>query len=116
MGTHISIPKGCTGTYLWGADEISKMQVGNRRSNEAFGGDAIPTPPPDASDATLTSFLRDKYERRRWAVRKAASAPPSLEDHPDLISFPDDAFEPTPPAIAAAGGGADVDFFGSWGL
>merc|ERR1719354_322963 len=26
IGTHISIPKGCTGTYLWGPDELENMR------------------------------------------------------------------------------------------
>ena len=39
LGTHISKPKGCSGTYLWGSDELVRMrEVGNARANEIYGG------------------------------------------------------------------------------
>merc|ERR1712113_263893 len=38
VGTHITKVKGCTGTYLWGPDEIERMrEVGNERAAEIFG-------------------------------------------------------------------------------
>lgn len=38
LGTHISKPKGLTGTYLWGPDEFARMkEVGNTRSNDIWG-------------------------------------------------------------------------------
>ena len=100
LGTHVSKPKGCTGTYLWGDDELASMARGNVAANRALGGDAIEVP-LDPSDAVLRAFLVDKYDWKKWAPR----AP---EPAPDLISFDDD--EP-PPAPAAA-----PDFFGSYGL
>mmetsp|Transcript_2577 Transcript_2577/g.6623 ORF Transcript_2577/g.6623 Transcript_2577/m.6623 type:complete len:178 (+) Transcript_2577:78-611(+) len=70
LGTHISIPKGATGTYLWGADELRAMEVnGNAKSNENLGGDRIPTP-DGTSDHAMLEHIRDKYERRRWAQRQ----------------------------------------------
>ena len=29
LGTHVSKPKGCTGTYLWGDDELASMARGS---------------------------------------------------------------------------------------
>ncbi|KAH8059058.1 hypothetical protein SO694_00057250 [Aureococcus anophagefferens] len=100
LGTHVSKPKGCTGTYLWGDDELASMARGNAAANRALGGDAIEVP-PDPSDAVLRAFLVDKYDRKKWAPR----AP---EPAPDLLSFDDD--EPPPPPAATP------DFFGSYGL
>merc|ERR1711881_306090 len=40
LGTHISKPKGCTGTYLWGPDELQAMRPGNRAANNALRGDS----------------------------------------------------------------------------
>mmetsp|Transcript_93282 Transcript_93282/g.241120 ORF Transcript_93282/g.241120 Transcript_93282/m.241120 type:complete len:287 (-) Transcript_93282:391-1251(-) len=38
MGTHISKVKGCMGTYLWGPDEVARMeQVGNRVAEAQYG-------------------------------------------------------------------------------
>jgi hypothetical protein len=48
MGTHVSKVKGCTGTYLWGPDEIAQMQeLGNREALRLYG--SAPVPAPDAS-------------------------------------------------------------------
>mmetsp|Transcript_9385 Transcript_9385/g.12522 ORF Transcript_9385/g.12522 Transcript_9385/m.12522 type:complete len:231 (-) Transcript_9385:411-1103(-) len=69
LGTHISKPKGCTGTYLWGPDEIARMQeVGNKRATQLYGG-VEEIPHVDASDEEWFNYLKDKYERRKFMSR-----------------------------------------------
>ncbi|KAJ8605586.1 hypothetical protein CTAYLR_000018 [Chrysophaeum taylorii] len=76
LGTHVSVPKGCTGTYLWGPDEVQAMiENGNAKSNARLGGERIPRPPPGASDDVMVRHLKDKYERRVWAVAPASPPP-----------------------------------------
>ena len=91
LGTHISKPKGCTGTYLWGPDELDAMRPGNRAANRALLGDPAARLTPDVSDAALREHLVDKYEKKRWA-------PPAVQppEPPDLMTFDDP---------SAAGGG-----------
>mmetsp|Transcript_15818 Transcript_15818/g.21706 ORF Transcript_15818/g.21706 Transcript_15818/m.21706 type:complete len:194 (-) Transcript_15818:358-939(-) len=70
LGTHISKPKGCTGTYLWGPDEIAQMQeMGNERANSIYGG-VKERPHNDASHEQWLEFLRDKYERRKFIPKQ----------------------------------------------
>ena len=97
LGTHISKPKGCTGTYLWGPDELDAMRPGNRAANRVLGCDP-PRLTPDVSDAALREHLIDKYEKKRWAP---AVRPP---EPPDLMTFD----EPPPPP--------EEDFFASFGV
>ena len=101
LGTHISKPKGCTGTYLWGPDELAAMRPGNRAANIALLGDPAARLTPDVSDAALREHLVDKYEKKRWA-------PPSIQppEPPDLMTFDDE--EPPPPP--------EEDFFASFGV
>merc|ERR1712232_623060 len=43
LGTHISKPKGCTGTYWWGPDELENMKtIGNTEARKIYG-DKVPT-------------------------------------------------------------------------
>ena len=97
LGTHISKPKGCTGTYLWGPDELDAMRPGNRAANKILGCDP-PRLTPDVSDAALREHLIDKYEKKRWAPPAQPSEPP------DLMTFD----EPSPPE--------EEDFFASFGV
>ena len=99
LGTHISKPKGCTGTYLWGPDELDAMRPGNRVANRVLGCDP-PRLTPDVSDAALREHLIDKYEKRRWAP---PSQPP---EPPDLMTFDDEELPPPP----------EEDFFASFGV
>ncbi|CAB9527719.1 with coiled-coil, ANK repeat and PH domain-containing protein [Seminavis robusta] len=71
IGTHISKPKGCTGTYLWGPDEIAQMQnIGNKRAAQIYGAaSADERPSPNASDATWRKFLVEKYQQKKYAPR-----------------------------------------------
>ena len=70
LGTHISKPKGCTGTYLWGVDEVKRMKdIGNERANQLYGGkEALKhLPSPDATHDQWLQYFKDKYIKRRWA-------------------------------------------------
>lgn len=76
VGTHITKMKGCSGTYLWGPDEIEKMQtVGNYRADEIYGVKKVS---PDASKEEKQRFLMDKYVNCLSSNVVAAVAPTSL--------------------------------------
>lgn len=79
IGTHISKPKGCTGTYLWGPDEIAQMTaIGNTRAAQLYGAtSAGERPPPDATDATWRNFLIEKYEQQHFAPAASLQQPES---------------------------------------
>ena len=67
IGTHISKPKGCTGTYLWGPDEVEQMRaVGNDRVNVTYGGSGD-RPPASASDFEWREFIMNKYSNGVFA-------------------------------------------------
>lgn len=71
LGTHISKPKGCTGSYLWGPDEMANMRrIGNARAAEIYGG-ADQRPPRDASDAVWLKYLEEKYVQKKFAPKHA---------------------------------------------
>lgn len=73
LGTHISKPKGCTGTYLWGQDELARMrEVGNARANEMYGGSSE-RPSHNAPDSEWLEFLRQKYDERKFALPHKAN-------------------------------------------
>jgi hypothetical protein len=66
LGTHISKPKGCTGTYLWGPDEIARMrEIGNAKAAEIYGG-IKERPSDNASDATWLEYLKQKYAEKNF--------------------------------------------------
>merc|ERR1712146_544329 len=59
VGTHITKMKGCTGTYLWGPDELDKMKsIGNRKADVLYGSNKVS---PDASKAEKQRFVESKY-------------------------------------------------------
>jgi len=61
VGTHITKVKGCTGTYLWGPDELEKMQTaGNQGGNSRYGAKKID---PDASKQQKQRYVVEKYEK-----------------------------------------------------
>eukprot|EP00401_Gymnodinium_catenatum_P031576 CAMPEP_0117485794 /NCGR_PEP_ID=MMETSP0784-20121206/15147_1 /TAXON_ID=39447 /ORGANISM="" /LENGTH=234 /DNA_ID=CAMNT_0005280389 /DNA_START=79 /DNA_END=783 /DNA_ORIENTATION=+ len=71
VGTHVTKMKGCTGTYLWGPDEVEKMQtVGNRRADDVYGSRKIS---PDASKELKQRFVTDKYTRTAAEASKRPS-------------------------------------------
>jgi hypothetical protein len=70
VGTHISKVKGCTGTYLWGPDELEKMQTsGNRAAEEVYGSKKVD---PGASKEQKQRYVVDKYERRCFASKQTS--------------------------------------------
>ena len=81
LGTHVSVPKGCTGTYLWGPDEIASMtKLGNERARSVWG--VGPRPARDAPDAEWQLFVTDKYVLRRFAPAPGANGPPATTSAP----------------------------------
>lgn len=74
LGTHISKPKGLTGTYMWGPDEIAHMnEVGNTRANMIYGG-IDERPAKDAPDAVWLQYIRQKYEEQKFVPQQKAFA------------------------------------------
>ncbi|TPX30174.1 hypothetical protein SeMB42_g07962 [Synchytrium endobioticum] len=62
LGTHISKIKSIT-LDSWTPEQIQVMQqMGNKRVNEKYLGNAS-VAPPSVSDADLETFIRNKYER-----------------------------------------------------
>jgi len=81
VGTHITKVKGCTGTYLWGPDELEKMQtVGNNVGEEVYGVEKVS---PDASKEVKQRFVVDKYEKRLFA-RKTFPIPSERASQPAI--------------------------------
>merc|ERR1711972_219792 len=65
VGTHVTKVKGCTGTYLWGPDELEKMQTaGNCFADQKYGSNKVS---PDASKEEKQQFVTDKYAKLRFA-------------------------------------------------
>ena len=78
LGTHISCPKGCNGTYLWGPDEIEHMrEIGNKRAAEELYGNYIPPgiSKNDPNCQKWKQYLTDKYVNKKYAPTKHHSAP-----------------------------------------
>lgn len=97
VGTHISKVKGCSGTYLWGPDEIARMQeVGNANAEALYGSDA-PKPAPSASKEERVELCRRKYEQRHCA--KSSSAVKAVRPTPPP-SAPVPKPEAPPPTVA----------------
>lgn len=66
VGTHITKVKGCTGTYLWGPDELEQMQkVGNVSAESIYGSKKVS---PDASKTEKQQYVLDKYDKRLFAI------------------------------------------------
>ena len=120
IGTHISKPKGCTGTYLWGPDEIQAMQnMGNDRANQLYGSDRHQRPSAVSSTEEWRTFLTNKYQ----SVAKCQSAVGSdsmrvapHQEPADLIAFDD-----TPLALQAdskdtSPDSLKLDFFAEFGV
>merc|ERR1719217_2063781 len=67
VGTHVTKVKGCTGTYLWGPDELEQMrQMGNTGADRKFGAKKIS---PDAGKELKQSYVIDKYDRLAFASK-----------------------------------------------
>merc|ERR1712217_554991 len=68
LGTHVSKVKGCRGTYLWGPDEIARMQeMGNAAMGAECGNSSASRPAQTATKEERMEICRRKYEQRVWA-------------------------------------------------
>jgi hypothetical protein len=75
MGTHISLPKGCTGTYMWGPDEIERMAaIGNTKAARMYGGDDQ-RPAKTAPDSQWRQYIVDKYEHGKFMPKHPIHSP-----------------------------------------
>lgn len=65
--------KGCTGTYLWGPDELEKMQtIGNHKADEIYGDRKVS---PGASKEEKQRYVESKYSKLAFAGRTKTAAP-----------------------------------------
>merc|ERR1712113_1144383 len=77
VGTHITKIKGCTGTYLWGLDEIERMQtIGNAVAETVYGTDKIC---PTASKQQKQKYVETKYTDKRSISNRVADVAPSRQ-------------------------------------
>mmetsp|Transcript_45109 Transcript_45109/g.114395 ORF Transcript_45109/g.114395 Transcript_45109/m.114395 type:complete len:311 (+) Transcript_45109:63-995(+) len=86
LGTHISKVKGCSGTYLWGKDELASMErLGNARVAALIGAScgASPRPAPEATKEARMRLASEKYDRNAALACPAAvpSLPPQVAAH-----------------------------------
>jgi len=88
LGTHISLPKGCTGTYWWGPDEIEQMKTkGNAHAKVEFGG-SKPSKSFNKDDALRwKQYLTDKYVHKKFATAANPSLSASAEQRGDPASI-----------------------------
>ncbi|CAK0852999.1 unnamed protein product [Prorocentrum cordatum] len=80
VGTHISVVKGCSGTYLWGPDELARMRdMGNAHAETLYGHRHKPLP-ESASKEDRVKACEFKYGKgpaaATAAAAPAAQAPP----------------------------------------
>jgi len=81
LGTHISKPKGCTGTYWWGPDELENMRaIGNERASRIYGS-TIPPGLTPGDTMGWRKYITDKYVHRKYDPSSSAakSKPPDSE-------------------------------------
>jgi len=96
VGTHVTKVKGCTGTYLWGPDELEKMRtMGNRHGDEVYGSEKVN---PDASKEQKQRFVVEKYEKRSF-VGKPMPAKTALPNPRDVRA---DQQQPDKPVVREA--------------
>merc|ERR1712072_1450452 len=80
VGTHVTKVKGCTGTYLWGPDELEKMKtVGDHGADGLYGAEKID---PSASKEQKQRYVVEKYEKRSLAG-KSTSTQASMNASPN---------------------------------
>lgn len=85
IGTHISKVKGCTGTYLWGPDEIARMQeLGNLVAVTTYG--IAPLPNSNDSKEVRLRLCRQKYEQHCWAQRQISTTNTVVVREPNTLS------------------------------
>jgi len=80
VGTHITKVKGCTGTYLWGPDELERMQtVTKEGANKKYGSKKVD---PAANKEQKQRYVVDKYEKLSF-VNQHCPAPCLVHAKPD---------------------------------
>ena len=95
MGTHVSLPKGCTGSYLWGPDEIEQMErTGNGKAALIYGG-GDHRPNATAPDSEWFQFIVDKYEHGKFKPK--AKNPPLFVQSPGTSTTRKSLSSPTSP-------------------
>lgn len=68
LGTHISKPKGCTGTYWWGPDELENMKtIGNAGARRIYGNKVPTGLTPTSNPMEWRKYLTDKYMHKKYA-------------------------------------------------
>jgi len=95
VDTNVTKVKGCTGTYLWGPDEIAKMQtVGNSVADEVYGAKKIS---PDAPKEQKRQYVLNKYQcktaadgENRVALTQSVSEPTAAAAVPAPVVKPSD--------------------------
>jgi hypothetical protein len=91
IGTHITLPKGCTGTYLWGPDEIERMAaIGNTKAARMYGGDDK-RPAETAPDSQWKQYILDKYKHGKFMPKypiHSTTVPPAASRKGVLNSSP----------------------------
>jgi len=89
LGTHISKPKGCSGTYLWGPDEIEQMkQIGNAIAAARYGGATAQTE-PNATKERRLELCRRKYEQGSAVAPVVSKVPVLLPAAAPLQQWPE---------------------------
>mmetsp|Transcript_29022 Transcript_29022/g.52865 ORF Transcript_29022/g.52865 Transcript_29022/m.52865 type:complete len:220 (-) Transcript_29022:129-788(-) len=78
VGTHISKVKGCTGTYLWGPDELEKMAAGNLAAERLYGAEKVD---PAASKEEKQRYVTQKYTR---PLADVSTPPPAVMQQEDV--------------------------------
>jgi len=110
LGTHISKVKGCSGTYLWGKDELASMErLGNARVATLIGASrgAWPRPAPEATKEARMRLASEKYDRNAEPACPATvpTPPPQVAAHvpaPKSQRSSTSRPQPTPQPRAAA--------------
>lgn len=94
LGTHISLPKGCTGTYWWGEDEIQHMKThGNFRAKQVYG-DPKPQVGVTKDDPTKwKQFLNEKYVQKKYAPGPTSYSSPTPPLTPSKASSSPQSFK-----------------------
>ena len=89
LGTHISLPKGCTGTYLWGPDEIERMRLlGNAHAQKIYGKSQPPNGVRIDDTSAWKNYLTDKYVHKKFAPTSEQRGDVSITPSTSLPSSP----------------------------
>eukprot|EP00403_Amphidinium_massartii_P019993 CAMPEP_0178411016 /NCGR_PEP_ID=MMETSP0689_2-20121128/21279_1 /TAXON_ID=160604 /ORGANISM="Amphidinium massartii, Strain CS-259" /LENGTH=315 /DNA_ID=CAMNT_0020032213 /DNA_START=89 /DNA_END=1036 /DNA_ORIENTATION=+ len=101
VGTHISKVKGCTGTYLWGPDELSRMsEIGNAEAEKRYGSLKVD---PSASKEEKQRYVTAKYSQQpaQQESTSAVKIAPFREEVPQAVMQ----LRAPPPAVSRRNAG-----------